>query len=1003
MAKYVGKRIVPLPCGEWAQTREYEMLSVVLYAETDDSYMAKRQVPAGTAITDTAFWAKSSEWSQQVKNMSDQLTDTLRQMKADNDATEAAIKADNDATENAIRQDNTNTRQHVDESLADTTAELTGKVTTAVASLNEGKTQLSTTSAALTARLNSIVGSATGETEILDSRVDYENDAYENLGNAVRGADRKLKARIDSAFDDLANLNGIIQPPQFELGVVDFPDGGIEYKSSSARIRTKEGTSIRLKAGDIITADDWSQIFYFGGYKNANGDYHSFATRNSRYIMPEDGEFYLCARKADSSVIEDVDALAAHLLFIRPQNLSASVTELSERINQTNEVISEDEETIATLAERLADTDGSILLPKFEFGTLTVSSEGLDYYNSTARIRFKEGTALSVKAGDVVTSTDWHSIAILGGYKNHAGEYVGFNTRSSNYTMPEDGDLYICARNYDGTVIEDVDALASLLKVIRPNNLAKTVEGINAHLAVNDGTISDLQQKDDLHEGRLGTFDGNIALPPFELGGFSIVENEMTYYATSTRIRTAEGKLVSLKAGDIIVSTPGEIYYYGGYRKASGEYVQFNTRTSNYVMPEDGDFFMGARNPEGTVIEDVEALASLVSIFRPNNTLERVDTLEGRADAIDKRLDHLESEQLKANMLYHTGHIFRRAYNPYHQGGSLTLTGQLHCHISHKNDEGQIVYYGGNDTTTMQHYKDLGYDFLTMTNYGHMGVIYHPEEGSMPEGLTWLCDGQEAAINGSGNPNQSLFPCKHSCVYNTREAYPWMPEMEWQEWAEIAKKKGEIVTIAHPAWSSTYQQPEVLKKIKGGIRFCEIYNGACDSASKAGSQTSSGYPIYTLPEGKEIDYAWEILLDNGCVTWGTAVSDAHANNNLTVLANGCVKVFADHNERFEIMKNLCNGNFYASTNVAVSLNSITFEDGVLTIDTGDEGASTEFLKEGGEVLSTVTGSTVSYRMDGTEKYVRARITFPSGEMIWTQPIINLFSQDYDNYFDFNNI
>lgn len=69
--------------------------------------------------------------------------------------------------------------------------------------------------------------------------------------------------------------------------------------------------------------------------------------------MPENGEFYLCARKADSSVIEDVEALAAHLLFIRPQNLSASVSELGERIDQTNEVISEDEETIATLAERM--------------------------------------------------------------------------------------------------------------------------------------------------------------------------------------------------------------------------------------------------------------------------------------------------------------------------------------------------------------------------------------------------------------------------------------------------------------------------------------------------------------------------------------------------------------------------------------------------------------------------------------------------------------------------
>lgn len=71
MAKYVGKRIVPLPCGEWVQTKEYEMLSVVLEPSSGDSYIARRQVPAGTAITDTAFWAKSSEWSQQVKNMSD--------------------------------------------------------------------------------------------------------------------------------------------------------------------------------------------------------------------------------------------------------------------------------------------------------------------------------------------------------------------------------------------------------------------------------------------------------------------------------------------------------------------------------------------------------------------------------------------------------------------------------------------------------------------------------------------------------------------------------------------------------------------------------------------------------------------------------------------------------------------------------------------------------------------------------------------------------------------
>ena len=98
MAKYVGKRIVPLPCGEWVQNKEYEMLSVVLHKATGDSYMARRQVPAGTAITDTTFWAKSSERSQQIKNYSDQLAETLRQVSAENHETEAATRQDNAAT-----------------------------------------------------------------------------------------------------------------------------------------------------------------------------------------------------------------------------------------------------------------------------------------------------------------------------------------------------------------------------------------------------------------------------------------------------------------------------------------------------------------------------------------------------------------------------------------------------------------------------------------------------------------------------------------------------------------------------------------------------------------------------------------------------------------------------------------------------------------------------------------------------------------------------------------
>lgn len=198
MAKYVGKRIVPLPCGEWDQRKEYEMLSVVLEPSSGDSYIARRQVPAGTAITDTSFWAKSSEYSQQLQNVSDQLTETLRAVKADNDTTEAAIKADNDATEQTIAQDNADTRSHVDQVTDD-----------ALTEMNLAKQSFNTTSAALTARMDSIVGGATTDTEILDARVDTDNVAHENLGEHIRAVTKRVITNYDALCNVLATAEGV--------------------------------------------------------------------------------------------------------------------------------------------------------------------------------------------------------------------------------------------------------------------------------------------------------------------------------------------------------------------------------------------------------------------------------------------------------------------------------------------------------------------------------------------------------------------------------------------------------------------------------------------------------------------------------------------------------------------------------------------------------------------------------------------------------------------------
>ncbi|MCD8013297.1 MAG: hypothetical protein LUG99_08995 [Lachnospiraceae bacterium] len=100
MSKYVGGRIVPKHCGTWNSTKEYETLSVVLYADTGDSYMSRKAVPAGVDISDIEYWAKSADYSAQLNaiasNVSDinEMADTMKAQIAANVAASTDTDAD---------------------------------------------------------------------------------------------------------------------------------------------------------------------------------------------------------------------------------------------------------------------------------------------------------------------------------------------------------------------------------------------------------------------------------------------------------------------------------------------------------------------------------------------------------------------------------------------------------------------------------------------------------------------------------------------------------------------------------------------------------------------------------------------------------------------------------------------------------------------------------------------------------------------------------------------
>lgn len=64
LKKFIGARYAPEFAGAWSNTKQYAALSVV-YAD-NRSYVSRKTVPAGTAISNTEFWIQSSDWNAQV-------------------------------------------------------------------------------------------------------------------------------------------------------------------------------------------------------------------------------------------------------------------------------------------------------------------------------------------------------------------------------------------------------------------------------------------------------------------------------------------------------------------------------------------------------------------------------------------------------------------------------------------------------------------------------------------------------------------------------------------------------------------------------------------------------------------------------------------------------------------------------------------------------------------------------------------------------------------------
>lgn len=114
---YIGARYTPKFEGEWKANKEYAALSVVYY--NNKSYVSRKTVPTGTAVTETEFWVESADWNAQVE----QYNQNVAQYKTQVDTYQSSVERYTEQV-NQFYADTLHSYETRDEMIADTNIKL---------------------------------------------------------------------------------------------------------------------------------------------------------------------------------------------------------------------------------------------------------------------------------------------------------------------------------------------------------------------------------------------------------------------------------------------------------------------------------------------------------------------------------------------------------------------------------------------------------------------------------------------------------------------------------------------------------------------------------------------------------------------------------------------------------------------------------------------------------------------------------------------------------------
>jgi len=287
--------------------------------------------------------------------------------------------------------------------------------------------------------------------------------------------------------------------------------------------------------------------------------------------------------------------------------------------------------------------------------------------------------------------------------------------------------------------------------------------------------------------------------------------------------------------------------------------------------------------------------------------------------------------------------------------------GNLHTHSQESDGDAPL-------NTVVEWYKRNGYDFLSMTEHDK---LVDTSSHSTSKFIT--LPGDEITGRSYRVPIHVNAICGKSQLKGIRENR--QPGAILQDQINTARADGALTIVNHPNFGWAFGA-KILRKV-GDFDFLEV---------------TSGHPLVNENGGEKgisHEALWDDYLTHRGSVWGVGVDDSHHYSDFDIATKAnpgraWVQVAAHRLTATEVCSALQRGDFYFSRGPVITRLNVKGPTFTLVVSNWNSSGTVEFLGESGRTLNTTRTMPAVYQINGSEGYVRARITL-NGARAWTQP------------------